>query len=235
MSRRFHCWSLTLLAALAATAPADAQEPPFDLLIRNGRVVDGTGNPWFRGDLGIRGDRIAAVGRIAADAPARRSIDAAGLVVAPGLIDAHSHSDWVLFEDGNAPSKIRQGVTTEVLGEDRSGGPHRGKLRPRSVEIRGNSASLASLGDYFGALERSGVATNVASYVGLGNVWAGVMGDSFDRPTPSQREEMAAILDEAMRDGALGLSTMLAAPQEMVATLDDLVARGRVGVRHGGL
>jgi N-acyl-D-amino-acid deacylase len=235
MSRRRILWFSYLLAVVAATASAAAQDPPFDLVIRDGRIVDGTGNPWFRGDLAIRGDRIAAVGRIDRDTPTRRSIDASGLVVAPGFIDAHAHSDWTLFEDGNAPSKIRQGVTTDILGEDHSGGPNRGKLSPKVVTIKGEPTNIVTLGDYLGALERSGTATNVASYVGLGNVWAGVMGDSFDRPTPAQFKEMEAILDEAMRDGALGLSTMLAAPQEMVATTDDLVALGRVVARHGGI
>ena len=155
-------------------------------------------------------------------------------MVAPGFVDAHSHSDWTLFEDGNAPSKVRQGVTTEVLGEDQSGGPNRGKRPAKVVTIRGTAVRIASLGDYLAAVERSGVAINVASYVGLGNVWGGVMGDSFDRPTAAQLDEMAAVLDEAMRDGALGLSTMLAAPQEMVATTDDLVQLGRVVRHHGG-
>lgn len=235
MIMRFARRAAFVLIAIIGTAPARGQDPPFDLVIRGGRIVDGTGNPWSRGDLAIRGDRIAAVGRISADAPARRTLDGSGLVVAPGFVDAHSHSDWVLFEDGDAPSKIRQGVTTEVLGEDRSGGPHRGKLAPKVVRIKGQEARLASLGDYFDALGRSGVAINVASYVGLGNVWGGVMGDSFDRPSPRQLEEMAALLDEAMRDGALGLSTLLASPQEMVATTDDLVALGRVVARHGGV
>jgi N-acyl-D-aspartate/D-glutamate deacylase len=185
--------------------------------------------------VAIRGDRIAAIGRIGRDAPTRRSIDASGLVVAPGFIDAHAHSDWVLFEDGGAQSKVRQGVTTDILGEDHSGGPHRGKIPPRVVTIKGEPTKLVSLRDYLDAVERSGVATNVATYVGLGNVWGCVMGDSFDRPTPAQLEEMAAILDGAMSDGALGLSTMLAAPQEMVATLDDLVALCRVVKKHGGI
>ena len=226
---------LLLAWLLSALAAMGADEPAYDLVIRNGRVVDGTGNPWFRGDVAIRGDRIVAVGRLTEGAPAKRTIDASGLVVAPGFVDMHSHSDWVLFEDGTAPSKIRQGVTTEVLGEDHSGGPHVGKLGPKTVMVKGESVRLTTLDDYLKALERSGIATNVATYVGLGNVWGGVMGESFDRPTPAQIEEMKAILDAAMRDGAFGLSTMMAGPQAMVASTDDLVALCSVVRRHGGL
>jgi N-acyl-D-amino-acid deacylase len=232
MSRYHAICSLCLFLAIAATA--QAQEPPYDLVIRNGRIVDGTGNPWTRSDLAIRGERIAAIGRIPAEAVAKRSIDASGLIVAPGFIDAHSHSDWTLFENGDAPSKVRQGVTTDILGEDSSGGPNRGKRPSKVVTIKGTTEHIDSLGDYLDALERSGVAINVATYVGLGNVWGCVMGDSFARPTPAQLDEMATILEGAMRDGALGLSTMLAAPQEMVATTDDLVALCRVVSRHGG-
>ena len=222
------------LVLSAATLGAGAQEPPFDLVIRNGHVVDGTGNPWMRGDLAIRGDRIVAVGVVLPETPALRTIDASGLVVAPGFIDAHSHSDWVLFEDGEAASKIRQGVTTDILGEDKSGGPHRGRLAPRAIEVGGETVHLSSFDDYFSAIERSGTAINVASYVGLWNVWASVMGNSFDRPTPNQLHEMESILDDAMREGALGLSTMLAAPQAMVSTIDDLAALARVVARYEG-
>ena len=234
MMRRAAVSMLCLPLLVALGGDAHAHDTPLDLVIRNGRVVDGTGNPWMHGDLAIRGDRIVAVGRVPADAPARRTIDASGLVVAPGFVDAHSHSDWVLFEDGDAPSKVRQGVTTEVLGEDRSGDPHRGKLSPRVVKVGGDDLCLGTLGDYLGALERSRIAVNVASYVGLGNVWGSVMGDSFDRPSPAQLAEIEALLDEEMRDGALGLSTVLASPQELVATTDDLVQFGRVVARHGG-
>ena len=223
------------LLLLVAALLLPAAEPPYDLVLRGGKVVDGTGNPWFLGDVAIRGDRIAAVGHVPRDAEAQRTIDARGLVVAPGFIDMHSHSDWLLLEDGDAPAKVRQGVTTEVLGEDHSGGPNKGKRDATVVTVKGESLRLATLADYFDALGRGGTAVNVASYVGLGNVWGGVMGDSFDRPSPEQIEQMKGLLAEAMKDGACGLSTMLASPQEMVATTDDLVALCAVVRRYGGI
>ena len=127
MSTRPVAFLLMVAVALGTTTLAAAQTAePFDLLIRGGRVVDGTGNPWFFGDVAIRGDRIAKVGVIDPDAAARKVIDARGLVVSPGFIDMHSHSDMTLFEDGRAQSKIRQGVTTEILGEETSAGPTKG-------------------------------------------------------------------------------------------------------------
>lgn len=223
---------LTLLPALLLAPLVPGDDPPFDLVIRGGQVIDGSGNPWFVGDLGIRGDRIAAVGPIPADAPADRTIDATGLIVAPGFIDIHSHSDDVLFEDGAAESKIRQGVTTDILGEHTSGGP---LVPPEERTIDGQPVTIASLGDYHDAVERSGSAINIASYVGLGNIWSGVMGTSFDRPTEEQFLAMEALVEEAMQDGALGLSTMLMAPVATVITTDDIVRLARVAARHGGI
>src|SRR5262245_16998038 len=196
----------TALALLLAAAPlAPAAEPAYDLLIRRGRIVDGSGNPWFVGDVAVRGDRIVAVGR-APFGTAKREIDAAGFVVAPGFIDIHSHSDDLLLEDGNAPSKVRQGVTTEVPGEGTSPGPNKGKLAPRRLTAGGRELRWVTLGEYFDALEKGGVAVNVVSYVGIDNVWQGVMGKSFDRPTPEQIAEMKRLVEEAMTDGAFGLS-----------------------------
>lgn len=217
---------LPALALLAAVCAAPAEEAKYDLVIRGGRVVDGTGNPWFVGDVAVRGDRIAAVGRVPAGAAARE-IDARGLVVAPGFIDMHSHSDFLLLEDGSAPSKVRQGVTTEVLGEGNSAGPYPGALKPE----RG----YTTLGGYLRAVEQKGVAVNVASYVGLDNVWQGVMGTSFARPTPEQFEKMKALLDAAMADGAFGLSSMLMMPPGSLATTDDLVELCKMVARHRGL
>jgi N-acyl-D-aspartate/D-glutamate deacylase len=209
---------LALLTCLLFAAPGSADEPAYDLVFRNGKIVDGTGNPWFVGDVAIRGDKVAAVGRVVG--AGRREIDAKGLVVAPGFIDMHSHSDLLLLEDGNAPSKVRQGVTTEVLGEGTSAGPSR---------------RFPMLGDYFSAVERAGVAVNVASYVGLDNVWQGVMGQSFDRPTPEQVGKMKAIVEAAMGDGAFGLSSMMMMPPGSLATTDDVVELCSVVRKHGGI
>ena len=130
MSFRKWVAALVTVAVFAIPSFVRSDEPLYDLVIRNGRIVDGTGNPWFHGDVAIRGDRIVAVGRVP-DGTAQREIDAKGLVVAPGFIDMHSHSDYLLLEDGHAQSKIRQGVTTEVLGEGQLGRPVSGQTRRR--------------------------------------------------------------------------------------------------------
>jgi N-acyl-D-amino-acid deacylase len=138
---------VTILALLPATLPADP-DAQYDLVIRHGKIVDGTGNPWRHGDVAVRGNKIAAMGKIPAGA-AKREIDGRGLVVAPGFIDIHSHSDFTLLEDGNAQSKIRQGVTTEVLGESSSPGPYLGKLSPPKLTIAGKDERWTTLGGYF--------------------------------------------------------------------------------------
>jgi N-acyl-D-amino-acid deacylase len=222
--------SLCLLTAVVAPAA----EPAYDLVIRNGKIVDGTGNPWFAGDVAVRGDRIVAVGRVP-PGKAVREIDAKGLIVAPGFIDMHSHSDYVLLEDGDAQSKIRQGVTTEVLGEGRSAGPYKGKLTAHRATVGGKEVSWTTLSGYFDTLEKAGISVNVASYVGMDNVWEGVMGNSYARPSAEEREAMKTLLDEAMKDGAFGLSSLLAMPPGSLATTDDLVELCKVVAKHGGL
>ncbi len=223
-------WSVTCLAVEPA-----ANSGRVDLLIRNGRIVDGTGNPWFRGDVAVRDGRITAIGTISPTVMADETIDASGLVVAPGFIDIHSHSDRTLLQDGNAPSKVRQGVTTEVLGEDDSAGPAVGKRQEEKLEIDGKTLRWRSLGDYFNVLEAQGIAVNVASYVGLGSLLDCVMGDALGRPNAEQLAEMKTLLDEAMKDGAIGLSSMLASPRELEVTTDDIVTLCEVVRRHGGL
>jgi N-acyl-D-aspartate/D-glutamate deacylase len=222
------------LAVAVLFSVATAQEPEYDLVIRGGRIVDGTGNAWFHGDVAVKGDRIAALGKVP-PGKARREIDARGLVVAPGFIDMHSHSDFLLLEDGNGQSKIRQGVTTEILGEGDSAGPYQGKLPPRVVTIGGQSVRWTRLGEYFDAVEREGVSLNVASYVGLNNVWQSVMGNSFERPTGEQLNEMKALVDQAMRDGALGLSSQVMMPPGSLATTEEIVELCKVVAPHGGI
>src|SRR5262245_52180479 len=188
-----------LAVALAFFAVPAFADQPYDLVIRHAKLVDGTGNPWVYADVAVRGDKIAAVGRVTGTA--KREIDAKGLVVAPGFIDMHSHSDTLLLEDGNAPSKVRQGVTTEVLGEGNSAGPY-----PAEPVYGGGRGRFRTLADYFTFVEQSKVAVNVASYVGLDNLWHAAMGQSFDRPTPANLDHMKVLLDLSMKEGAIGLS-----------------------------
>jgi N-acyl-D-aspartate/D-glutamate deacylase len=219
---------LPLLLLAACSAPA-----AYDLVIRGGIVVDGTGAPRFEADVAVAGDRVVRVGRV--EGRGAREIDARGLAVAPGFIDLHSHSDFLLLEDGRAQSKIRQGVTTEVLGEGSSAGPARGKFPKRLADPDEIGGTWPTLGRYFEALEKSGISVNVASYVGQGNVWRCVMGDSFARPTREELEAMQALVAEAMDDGAWGLSSMVASPPGMLATTDDLVELARVVHAYGGI
>lgn len=219
--------------SLLAADPARPAEvvAPYDLIFHNGMIVDGSGNPWFKGDVAVCGDRIVAVGRVP-PGPARREIDAKGLVIAPGFIDMHSHSDYVLLEDGNAQSKICQGVTTEVLGEGKSAGPYQGKLPPRSQD---KEPRWTTLGGYLDAVERAKISVNVASYVGIDNVWQCVMGHSFERPTSQQFDQMKLLVDKAMQEGAFGLSTMLMMPPGSLSTTDDLVLLCQPVRKRGGI
>ncbi|MDA1052643.1 MAG: D-aminoacylase [Planctomycetota bacterium] len=233
--RRFVlCLVLLFLSSPHSASYAIAQDDSYDLVLRNGRIIDGTGNPWCSGDVAIRGDRVVAIGRVER-IRAKREIDATGLVIAPGFIDIHSHSDFLLLEDGNANSKIRQGVTTEVLGEGDSAGPYEGKRSPRQVTVGGSVEQWSTLGEYLDLIDRSGVATNVASYVGLNNAWQAVMGDAFDRPTGEQIQAMRQIVERAMRDGAYGLSSQVMMPPGSLATTDDIVEIAKAVEPFGGI
>jgi len=232
MKRFLLCCGCLLFTAFHAISVI-AAEPEYDLLIRHARIVDGSGNPWFHGDVAVKGDRVVGLGRIAGDA--KRTLDATGLVVAPGFIDIHSHSDWTLLEDGNAQSKIRQGVTTEVLGESGSVGPFKGKLVPRPVSVGNQPAHIRTIAEYFAAIERSGVSVNVATYVGQGNIWQCVMGSSFERPDGAALARMKELVAESMNDGAFGLSTALLMPPSSLATTEDLIELCKIVAEHGGI
>ena len=167
--------ALVALAAAGLLATLQAQAPrPFDLLITNARIVDGTGAPAVSGSVAVRDGRIAGVGRVSG--PAVRTIDAHGMVVAPGFIDPHSHSDYSLLTDGNAESKIRQGVTTEVIGES-------GSVAPQKPSANRPWSDFAG---YFGAIEKSRISVNLLSYVGLGQVREYVMNNDERAPTADE-------------------------------------------------
>jgi N-acyl-D-amino-acid deacylase len=212
---------------------ADESDGEFDIVIRNGTVVDGTGNPWFKADVAVRGDRIAAIGVIRQKG--KLDIDATGLVVSPGFIDIHSHSDFKLLQDGHAQSKIRQGVTTEILGEGNSAGPYQGKLSAKRVTVGGEVVHLSRLGHYFELIQKNKASVNVASYVGINNIWQSVMGSGFERPTVAQIEEMQKLVDQAMNDGALGLSSQVMMPPGSLAKTDEIVELCKVVAKHGGI
>lgn len=224
-----------MLCELAVT-PAHGQATAtgtVDLVLRHGKIVDGSGNPWFYGDVAIQDERIVAIGNVALRG--RREIDVTGKVISPGFIDIHSHSDWTLFQNGNAESKIRQGVTTEVLGEGFSGAPYSGEMKAKLQQVGDQQVAIATFDDYFRALESSTVSVNVASYVGICNLWQCVMGYSFDRPSPEQIEAMQELLAQAMEDGVVGLSTQVMTPPGSLATTDDLIQLARTAGEHGGV
>jgi N-acyl-D-amino-acid deacylase len=234
------CFSLApaLLAVCAVVASVAAQRPAFDLLITNGRIVDGTGAPWFRGDVGITGDRIAAIGALAG-ATAAKTIDASNLVVSPGFIDLLGQSEFNVLVDGRAASKITQGVTTEVTGEGSSIGPVNDRMIKEAAP-NANYFAVAqdwrTLGDYFKRLaERSRTSINVASFVGAGGLRNYVIGKD-DRPaTAAELEQMKQLAAQAMEQGALGVSTSLQYVPDRFASTDEIVALATVAARYGGV
>jgi len=217
-----------LLAPLAA--PQD-----FDLLIRGGRIVDGTGNPSFLGDVGVTGNRILAMGHLAG-AKAKHTVDATGLTVAPGFIDMHNHSDYTLVADGNAQSMIRQGVTSMILGEGESAAPIGGKQQPSSKRVLLNDAPAdwTDLNGYFARLLRQGISTNVGTYVGSSQIWTYVRGEQAGPPTAAELDQMRALVREAMQQGALGVSSSLSGPPGSWIDTDTLVAMCEAAAPFGG-
>lgn len=206
----------------------------YDLLIVNGVIVDGSGAAGVAADIAVQGDTIAAIGKLEGTR-AKKIIDARGLTVAPGFIDMHSHSDYPLLADGTAQSKIRQGVTTEILGESDSAGPIVGKAR-RPPSTYGVTADWTTLGGYFDRLERQGISLNVASYVGSLQIRECVLGLEISRaPTPGEIVEMRRLVREAMQDGAFGLSSALTVPPQTYVTFEELVEMAREVKFFGGI
>jgi N-acyl-D-amino-acid deacylase len=232
---------LVLILAVAGVSLAGrlqrAEDPPFDLLIVNGRILDGSGSPWFAGSVAVKNGKIADLGRLPG-ATAKQVIDARGLVVSPGFIDLHSHSDFTLLVDGAAQSKIRQGVTTEILGEAGSAAPVLGPVVAdfdRSLRPYGIERDWTSYAQYFARLERQGTSVNVASYVGSGQVRGCIMGNVNRAPSSGEMERMRALVEQAMRDGTIGLSSGLIYPPNSFAQTEELIELAKVAARYGGV
>jgi N-acyl-D-amino-acid deacylase len=224
-----------LLAALALVSAAVAQ--PYDLIIRNGHIVDGTGSPWYGADVEIRGGKIAAIGKLDG-APAKRVIDAKGMVVAPGFIDMLGQSEMTILVDPHLPSKIYQGITTEVTGEGGSIAPlNDAIIRADHVayEHYGVKPDWRTFGEYFARLRKQGMGINLASYVGATQVRRMVIGDDNRAPTPAELERMKGLVRDAMRDGTMGLSTSLQYAPAPYASTEELIALASEAARAGGI
>ena len=225
-----------ILAPTMSNGQAGSEEP-FDLLILHGHIIDGTGSPWYSGDIGIREGHIAAIGSLAG-ARAKRSIDAQGKVVAPGFIDMLGQSEMTILVDPRLPSKIFQGITTEITGEggsvaplndtmiaaDRSGYDHL-HIDPDWRTVR----------EYFARLEKQGMGINLATYVGATSVRRMVLGDAKVDPTPAQLDQMRTLVNQAMRDGAVGVSTSLQYSPAPYAKTEELVALAKEVSKYGGV
>ncbi|MGO9259282.1 MAG: D-aminoacylase, partial [Bryobacteraceae bacterium] len=225
----------TLLAVLLFASAAAAQ--PYDVVIRNGHIVDGTGSPWYAADVGIRGGKIAAIGRLEGVA-AKRLIDARGMVVAPGFIDMLGQSELTILVDPHLPSKIYQGITTEVTGEGGSVAPLNDaiiKADHVTYEHYGIRPEWRDFHGYFERLRKQGMGINLASYVGATQVRRMVLGDDNRAPSPAELERMKALVREAMRDGTVGLSTALQYAPAPYASTEELIALAAEAAKLGGI
>ena len=227
-------WCLAALFAL----PVLAQEGPYDLLIRNGRIIDGTGSPWYAGDVAIRDGRIVAIGAVTSDAAAKRILDAGGKVIAPGFIDMLGQSELTILVDPRLPSKIYQGITTEITGEGGSIAPVSDELIAADrlgYEHYHVTPDWRTFSDYFARLEKQGMGINLASYVGATQVRRMVLGDVNRAPSAAELDRMRSLVREAMEQGAVGLSTSLQYPPAPYATTEELIALTTEAARHGGV
>lgn len=233
--------SMAVLLALFLSCPILSAEPglrqSFDLVITNGHIVDGTGSPWYSGDVGIRDGRIAAIGNLS-QAERKRTIDAHNMVVAPGFIDMLGQSELTILVDPRLPSKIYQGITTEITGEGGSPAPlndaivQADHLDYAHLKI---SPDWRTLREYLSRLERQGLGINLATYVGATQVRRMVLGDADIQPTPAQLDQMKALVRDAMQDGAVGLSTALEYAPAPYAKTDELIALATEAAKLGGI
>ena len=210
---------------------------PYDVLIRNGRIIDGTGAPAYDADIAIQRDRIVAIGKLSGEAAAR-AIDAAGLTVAPGFIDMLGQSEMSLLIDSRSLSKLSQGITTEITGEGGSIAPQNNRTLSPMKPFLGFyhlTVDWTTLDGYLRRLERQGSPINIGTYVGAAQVREAVLGDENRAPSEAELQQMKDLVDQAMRDGALGLSTALIYPPGHYAKTDELIELAKVASRYGGI
>ena len=233
---RTACYSAAIV--IGALAALHAQAPTFDVLVTGGRVVDGTGAPWFQADVGIVGDRVVRVGRLTG-ATARTRIDATGLVVSPGFIDMLGQSEFNVLVDNRAASKLLQGITTELTGEGSSIGPMNDRVHEDDIPTYQHFNVVAdwkTLGDYLKRLdERTHPAVNLGSFVGAGGLRTYVMGKENRVATAAELGQMTQLAAQAMEQGAFGLSTSLQYVPDRFATTDEIVELAKVAARYGGI
>jgi N-acyl-D-aspartate/D-glutamate deacylase len=231
------CLFLFLAGSFGQGTAVAAQSEPFDIVIVNGHIIDGTGSPWYSGQVGIRAGRIAAIGNLET-APRKQTIDAKGKVIAPGFIDMLGQSEMTMLVDPRLPSKIYQGITTEITGEGGSAAP----LNPAIIaadragyEHLKINPDWTTFREYFARLERQGMGINLASYVGATSVRRVVVGDADVQPTAAQLAQMQALVEQAMQDGAVGLSTALQYAPAPYAKTEELVALASEAAKYGGI
>lgn len=226
---------IAILFALAAVTVSCQQKTSYDTIIRNGLVYDGNGGEPIKADIAIQNDTIAFMGDLS-KAAAKNEVDAKGLVVAPGFINMMGHSEESLFQDGRAQSDIRQGVTTEIFGE-LSFGPLNAKMKKELQEGQADikyKVEWNTLGEYMQVLEKKGIAPNIATFVGSGAVRQYIIGEANVAPTSAQLDSMKLLVDQAMQEGALGLTNALIYPVDFFAKTDELIALAKEASKYGG-
>jgi N-acyl-D-amino-acid deacylase len=228
---------LTLSFLLIVSRFGFAADLPFDLVITNGHIIDGTGSPWYSGDIGIRDGRIAAIGNLSAAAH-KRALDAKGRVVAPGFVDMLGQSEATILVDPRLPSKIYQGITTEITGEGGSAAPLNDAIITADragYEHYKINPDWRTFRQYFARLGMQGMGINLASYVGATQVRRMVLGDADVQPTPEQLDKMKALVRDAMRDGAVGVSTSLMYAPAPYAKTEEIIALASEASKFGGI
>ena len=229
--------ALGMLGQNGLNGQAVARSEPYDVVILHGHIIDGTGSPWYLGDVGIRRGHIEAIGDLTG-APAKQKIEARGRVVAPGFIDMLGQSELTILVDPRLPSKIYQGITTEVTGEGGSVAPLNDAIISADragYEHLHITPDWRTIGQYFARLERQGMGINLATYVGATSVRRMVLGDAKVDPTPAQLDRMRQLVDQAMRDGAVGVSTSLQYSPAPYAKTEELIALAREASKYGGI